>query len=202
MMPPLAIVDVGTLLEGTSGFLAYPLVFLLAMVPLIEPFVVIPVAIGLGFDPVLTGIAAFAGSVTVVLAIVLTHHRLRRWWTDRSAASGRAASANGPAEDGGRDDSAGDGDRDDSAGDDAAEAGSNGRYDRAKRVGERYGLVGLALAGPPLAGLHLMAIVGAAIGPDDRTTLGWLTGGLAAWTIALVVGSVAGLSAVESLLAR
>jgi len=79
MVPPLALVDIGTLLDGTSGFVAYPLVFLLAMVPLIEPFVVIPVAIGLGFDPVLTGIAAFAGSVTVVVAIVLAGHRLRAW---------------------------------------------------------------------------------------------------------------------------
>ena len=179
VVPPLAFVDVGTALEGTSGFVAYSLVFLLAMVPLIEPFVVIPVAIGLGFDPVLTGLAAFGGSVTAVVAIVLAGHRLRAWWVTRSDSN-----TNTPAES------------------DSDTEESGGRYERARRVAERYGLVGLALAGPPLAGLHLMAIVGAAVGPDDRATIGWLTAGLAVWTAALVAGSVAGLSALDSFFTR
>lgn len=181
MIPPLTLVDVGSVLDGASGFIAYPLVFLLAMIPLIEPFVVIPVAIGLGFDPVLTGLAAFGGSVTAVVAIVLAGHRLRAWWTNRSGST-----PDDPAES----------DEDSTA--DDPDDGSSGRYERARRVGERYGLVGLALAGPPLAGLHLMAVVGAAIGPDDRSTIGWLTAGLAVWTALLVAGSVAGLSALES----
>lgn len=91
------------------------------------------------------------------------------------------------------------GDENASAENDPDEDGSSGRYERARRVGERYGLVGLALAGPPLAGLHLMVVVGPAIGPDDRAAIGWLTAGLAVRTVLLVAGSVAGLSALESL---
>jgi len=42
-------------------------------------------------------------------------------------------------------------------------------------------------------------VVGPAIGPDDRAAIGWLTAGLAVRTVLLVAGSVAGLSALESL---
>lgn len=57
--------DAGANVEEALDTGGYVLVFVLAMVPGIEPFLVIPIAIGLGFDPVLTGFAAFAGSVTV-----------------------------------------------------------------------------------------------------------------------------------------
>lgn len=160
-----ALVDVGSTLEGTTGVGRYVLVFLLAMIPLIEPFVVIPVAIGLGLDPVATGLAAFGGSVTAVVAIVLAHERVATWWARRR------------------------GSQVGSDGDD-----SSGRHDRARRLWERYGVVGLSLAGPLLAGLHLTALVGAAVGRDTRLLLGWLTVGLGVWTAAIVAASVFGLS--------
>ncbi|QRV16544.1 small multi-drug export protein [Haloterrigena salifodinae] len=78
-----ALVDVGHALEEATGVGRYLLVFALAMIPAIEPFVVIPVAIGLGFDPAATGVAAFAGSATAVGAIVIGHERLTAWWTRR-----------------------------------------------------------------------------------------------------------------------
>ena len=78
-----ALVDVGHTLEEATGVGRYLLVFVLAMVPAIEPFVVIPVAIGLGFDPVATGVAAFAGSVTAVGSITVAHERLSAWWARR-----------------------------------------------------------------------------------------------------------------------
>ena len=184
--------DVGTLLDGAVGPLGYPLVFVLAMVPFVEPFVVIPVAIGLGFDPLLTGIVAFTGSITAVIAIVAAQERLLAWWAQRSAGDD-SADGSGTA---GPDVDAADADR--ASADDEA----SGRYARAKRVGERYGLAGLALGGPPLVGLHLMAVVGTAIGPNRRTTIGWLTVGLAVWTALLVVGSVGGFAAVESVAGR
>ncbi len=79
-----ALVDVGTTLEEAGGVGRYLLVFVLAMTPAIEPFIVIPAAIGLGFDPVATGVAAFAGSLTAVVAIVLAHERLTAWWARRT----------------------------------------------------------------------------------------------------------------------
>ena len=195
---PALLGDVSTLLDGAVGPLGYPLVFVLAMVPFIEPFVVIPVAIGLGFDPLLTGVAAFAGSVTAVVAIVAAQERLLAWWARRSAGDDGADDSGTVAPDV---DAADEASLDVNV-DDAADDEASGRYARARRVGERYGLVGLALGGPPLVGLHLMAVVGAAIGPTRRATLGWLTVGLAVWTVLLVVGSVAGFAAVESVAGR
>ncbi|RKD97743.1 small multi-drug export protein [Halopiger aswanensis] len=157
----LQFVDVGTTLEEATGGWQYVLVFVLTMIPAIEPFLVIPAAIGLGLDPVLTGLAAFAGSVTVVSAIVLAQRRLLAWWSRRFGGE--------PGD-------------------------SSDRYDRARRLWNRYGLPGLAFAGPILAGIHLTALLAATAGSNGRTAIGWLTVGLGAWTVALVVGSVAGFS--------
>ncbi|MFP8951850.1 small multi-drug export protein [Natrialbaceae archaeon A-arb3/5] len=76
-------VEVGTTLEEASGFFQYLLVFVFAAIPLVEILVVIPIAIGLGLDPVATGAAAFTGNVASVYAIVFAHHRLARWWRAR-----------------------------------------------------------------------------------------------------------------------
>ncbi|SDR17709.1 small multi-drug export protein [Natronobacterium texcoconense] len=157
----LALVDVGTTLENATGFGRYLLVFLLAMIPAIEPFIVIPVAIGLGLDPILTGIAAFAGSVTAVAAIVVAHQHITAWWRRRTGAD---------------------------------PTNSSDRYSRARRIWKRYGLPGLAFAGPILAGIHLTALLATAVGSNNRVTIAWLTVGLAAWTVALVAGTVGGLS--------
>lgn len=156
-----ALFDASTALEDASGVGRYLLVFLLAMIPAIEPFIVIPAAIGLGLDPVLTGVAAFAGSLTAVGLIVVAHQGLTAWWARRTGADPRDSSA---------------------------------RYDRLRRLWNRYGLPGISLAGPILAGIHLTALLAVAVGARTRLTVAWLAAGLGVWTVALVVGSVAGLS--------
>lgn len=156
-------VDVHSILEEPTGIWEYIVVFVLAMVPAIEPFIIIPVAIGLGLNPVLTGTAALAGSVTVVCAIVFAHHRLAEWWSIRSD---------------------GDGQR------------SSGRFRRARRLWQRYGIIGLSLAGPPLAGIHLTALFAAITSRDIRLTTIWLTIGLTTWTVILTVASIAGFSVI------
>ncbi|NGM67403.1 small multi-drug export protein [Natronolimnobius sp. AArcel1] len=160
-VPALVEAEADSLLEETSGVWQYLLVFVLTMVPAIEPFIVIPVAIGLGLDPVVTGLVAFAGSITIVSVIVLAQHRLLAWWSQRTANEGED---------------------------------SSGRYARARRIWERYGLVGLSFAGPILAGIHLTAMLAVSAGSSRKTTIGWLTVGLGAWTLALVAASLAGVS--------
>ncbi|WP_049926293.1 small multi-drug export protein [Halopiger goleimassiliensis] len=159
-MLPATLLEVGTTIESASGLGRYVLVFLLAMIPAIEPFIVIPIAIGLGLDPVGTGTAAFAGSVTAVAAIVYCQQRLAAWWSRRRD----------PDED------------------------SSDRYGRARRVWRKYGMAGLAFAGPILAGIHLTALLAAVTGRDARVTVAWLSVGLLAWTVALVAGTTAGIS--------
>ncbi|UWG49324.1 putative membrane protein (plasmid) [Halalkaliarchaeum sp. AArc-CO] len=159
-----AFLNIGSHLEEATEFGGYILVFVFAMIPGIEPFIVIPVAIGLGLDPILTGFAAFAGSVAVVVAIVLVQKRLITWWRRRTGTDVSVSSK---------------------------------RYNRARRISRRYGLVGLALVGPIIAGIHLTALFAAVMGSDSRVTIGWLSLGLCIWTIGLVAGTVAGLSLLE-----
>lgn len=156
-----AIFSVGGYIDAADGPLSYVLVFVLAMIPGIEPFIVIPVAIGIGLDPVITGVAAFLGSLTAVGAIVVTHRRLATWWNRRY-------------------------DSDDTI--------SSTRYNRAQRVWNRYGIPGLAVGGPILAGIHLTALFAAITGSNNRSVFGWLTVGLGMWTVGLVTATIGGLS--------
>lgn len=61
---------------------------------------------------------------------------------------------------------------------------------------KKYGVIGLSFAGPPIAGIHLTALVAAVVDHDGRRTIGWLTVGLAGWSGVLVVGYVVGISAI------
>lgn len=162
-----AIVNAGTLLEETTGFGRYLLVFVLAMIPAIEPFVVIPVAIGLGLDPLGTGVAAFAGSATAMAAIAIFQQRVIGWWHRRRTRT---------------------------RGEDSVPMNSSTRYRRARRAWDRYGLPGLALVGPILVGIHLTILFALLVDDRPRTTVGWLTVGLGAWTIVLVSASAYGFS--------
>ncbi|MFC4437504.1 MULTISPECIES: small multi-drug export protein [Natrialbaceae] len=82
------LVDVGTALEEATGILQYVLVFLFAAIPVIEILVVVPIAIGLGLNPVATGVVAFAGNVGSVYALLLFSRRIVAWWTGRRGNDG------------------------------------------------------------------------------------------------------------------
>lgn len=155
-------VEVGTQLEETSGLLQYGLVALFAAIPIVEIFVVIPIAIGLGLDPLATGVAAFAGNTASVVLLVAFQQRLAAWW---HRWRGTAADGDGA-----------------------------GRHARARRIWDRYGLPGLALAGPVVTGIHIAALVGLAAGSRARAVAWWTTVSLGIWTVVFVAGSVYGLS--------
>lgn len=63
---------------------------------------------------------------------------------------------------------------------------------RAKRVWDRYGLPGLALAGPLITGIHLAAIMALALRADRRRTAVWMSLSLAIWSLVTVTATVAG----------
>lgn len=167
MVPPQSIpllVDVGAAISDASGVIQYGFIFLFAAFPLVEILVVIPVAIGVGLSPVPTGIVAFAGNAGSVYVLLLFHRRIARWRNRR---------------------------RSESEDDDEP---TNRRREWARRVWDRYGLPGLSLAAPVLTGVHLAALLALAAGSRSRTVAGWMTVGIAAWTIAIVTGSVFGVS--------
>jgi hypothetical protein len=155
------LVDVGASLEDASGLLQYALVFLFAAIPVVEILVVVPIAIGLGLNPVVTGVVAFAGNVGSVYALILFWRRLTDWWAAHRGTD---------------------------------EGDSSDRYARARRLWDRYGLPGVALGGPVLAGVHVAALVALLAGSRSRAVAAWMTAGIAVWTVVLTAASLAGFS--------
>lgn len=75
----------------------------------------------------------------------------------------------------------------------------SGRRKRAKRVWDRYGLPGLAIASPLVTGVHLAALLALGLGSKQRTTAVWMTASIAVWTVIITLVSVGALSAVAVL---
>lgn len=74
------------------------------------------------------------------------------------------------------------------------DTGEKRRYRWARRVWERYGLPGLAIAAPVLTGVHVATLLALAAGSSSRDVARWMTVGIAGWTVVLVVGSMYGVS--------
>ena len=157
---------VGDGLRSVDGPVGYGLVFALAAIPLVEILLVIPPALALGMDPILVGVLAFVGNALSAAGYVALHGRLRTWRRRRTGDGERV------------------GFRD----------GTGGRHGRGRRLFERFGLGGLALAAPIATGTHLAAAMALVVGARGRAVVGWMTVSLALWTVALVVASVVGLS--------
>jgi len=64
------------LLADADGLGGYGLIFLLAAIPLLEILVVIPIGVGLGFQPVAVAIAAFLGNLLPIYGIIAAHERV------------------------------------------------------------------------------------------------------------------------------
>jgi hypothetical protein len=161
--PALGASDVAVDLIGGTGVLGYALVFLLAATPWLEILVVIPIAVGLGLDPVGVAVLAFLGNVLPIYGIVVGYDRVRTWLERRRGSD------------------------------------ESGRHGRARRLWDRYGLPGLALASPILTGVHLAALIALAAGSPKRSVGAWMTASVAVWTVVLTLGSFYGLGFVTGL---
>lgn len=64
------------LLADADGLGRYGLIFLLAAIPLLEILVVIPIGVGLGFQPVAVAVAAFLGNLLPIYGIIAAHERV------------------------------------------------------------------------------------------------------------------------------
>jgi len=76
--------DLSDWLVDAGGAVRYVLVFLFAAFPWVEILVVVPVAIGVGLDPILVGVAAFAGNLGSVYALLVFYRRIVRWRARRA----------------------------------------------------------------------------------------------------------------------
>ena len=181
-------------LRAADGAPGYALVFVLAAIPLFEILLVIPPAVALGMDPLLVGVLAFGGNALSACAYVAAHDRFRGVWpTDDASGDGATGGEDGDATGGDVDDARGDGA---TGGDDGDSDSTAGRRGRGRRLWDRFGLGGLALAAPVATGTHLAAALAMVFGARGRAVAGWLVLSLALWTVGLVVVSAMGVRAI------
>jgi len=153
------------LLADADGLGGYALVFVLAAIPLLEILVVIPIGVGLGFQPIAVAIAAFLGNLLPIYGIIAAHERIEGYLERRQN-----------------------------------ESEPSKRRQRAKRLWNRYGLPGLAVASPVSTGVHLAAVFALGLGSSRRSTAVWMTASIAAWTVVITAGSVFALSTIQAVL--
>ncbi len=72
------------------------------------------------------------------------------------------------------------------------------RKQRALNIWNKYGLPGLALAGPLLTGIHLATIIALAFKPARKQLLLWMSSSLLIWTVGMTVASFYGLEGIRS----
>ena len=66
------------------------------------------------------------------------------------------------------------------------------RSERARNVWNKYGLPGLALAGPILTGIHIAAFIAMSLGARRNRALVWMTASLFLWTVVFGVVTMLG----------
>ncbi|MFP8956378.1 small multi-drug export protein [Natrialbaceae archaeon A-CW3] len=74
------------------------------------------------------------------------------------------------------------------------------RRKRATRIWNDYGLPGLALLSPIVTGVHLATVLSLSLGARRQATLVWMTLSIGLWTVLITVGSLTGLTILESVL--
>ncbi len=70
---------------------------------------------------------------------------------------------------------------------------------RAMRVWTRWGVPGLALAGPAVTGIHLATVMALALRADRRATALWMTLSLVLWTVGTGLVTVLGIEGFRQL---
>ncbi|MES3161473.1 MAG: small multi-drug export protein [Halorubrum sp.] len=96
MVPEIVAATDGTVtrwLVDAGGLTQYVLVFALAAFPWVEILVVVPVAVGIGLNPLLVGVVAFAGNLGSVFVLLAFSRRVARWRAKRGSESDDEASA-------------------------------------------------------------------------------------------------------------
>ncbi len=63
---------------------------------------------------------------------------------------------------------------------------------RARRIWNRYGLPGIALAGPVITGVHLATVMALALEADRRRTVVWMSLSLFIWSVVTLAVTLAG----------
>lgn len=149
----------------------YILLFGLAATPWLEVFLVVPLGIAWGLNPIAVGVVGFLGNWIPILLIAAFFEQLKNWMRRRRALK-KGVSLDEI---------------------DEAEVVPETKASRARKIWDRYGIPGLALIAPSLVGTDIAAVLALTFGSSKRWVVLWMTISLALWTILLSVGSHYGL---------
>ncbi len=148
----------------------------MAATPWLELLVVIPIGIGAGLNPVMVGVIAFLGNALPVFLLIYGMDCLRemKWikkWKERTRFK-RAIQQSA---------------------DNDKFAKKQARKEKMQRVFDKYGVAGLALAGPGITGIHLATIFAMAFNAKKRKVVWWMNVSLALWTLGMTAVSFYGI---------
>lgn len=140
----------------------YVILFVLAALPWLDVFLVVPLGIAWGLSPIGVGVIGFAGNLLTVILLCMFSRQVSAWRERRRIAKGKERGT------------------------------LSKRETRAKRLWERYGLPVLALLAPVAVGTDIAAAIALVLGSMPKRVLGWMAVSLAFWSTAMAVGSVYG----------
>jgi Mg2+/citrate symporter len=168
-------------INQTEGIWTYIVLFLLSAAPWLEVFLVIPLGVGMGLDPIAVAVTGFIGNWIPILLIGVFFKQLSMWLASRKERKRlKRALVEGDTY---------------SEIDDASEQEQQDKkHRRARGIWVKYGLPGLALLAPAIIGTDIAAILALAFGSPRRLVMIWMTISLLLWSIVLAVGSVYGFS--------
>lgn len=140
----------------------YVVLFVLAALPWLDVFLVVPLGIAWGLSPIGVGIIGFAGNLLTVIVLCIFARQFAAWRERRRIGKGKESGS------------------------------LSKREERAKRLWERYGLPVLALLAPIAVGTDIAAAIVLVLGSLPQRVFGWMAVSLAFWSAVMAVGSVYG----------
>ncbi len=148
----------------------------MAATPWLELLVVIPIGIGAGLNPVIVGVIAFLGNALPVFLLIYGMDGIRemKWikkWKERARFRHDVQQS----------------------ADKEKLAKKQARKEKMQRVFDKYGVAGLALAGPGITGIHLATIFAMAFNAKKRKVVLWMNVSLALWTLGMTAASFYGI---------
>lgn len=146
----------------------YVLLFLLAAAPWLEVFLVVPLGIVRGLNPVAVSIIGFAGNWIPILLIGFFFTRITAWLRKRRLRKQTASSG-----------------IDSTLPQDDASLVSTKKTTKARRIWDRYGMPGFAIIAPAVIGTDIAALLALSFGSAKQRVMVWMTISLALWTILL-----------------
>ncbi|RSL34339.1 small multidrug efflux protein - like protein [Salibacterium salarium] len=154
----------------------YTGLFLMAAIPWVELIVVIPIGIGAGLNPVTVGMIAFIGNALSVVFIIygMDAFKEKQWvkkWKNRLKAIHLFRKEQSEAK----------------------LAKKQERKQKLQTIFDKYGVVGLALTGPGITGIHLAAIVAVTFKANKQKVAVWMNISLFIWAVAMTGMSVYGI---------